>query len=109
MRECVNSERDVLLFLEAVEGKKRWPISEDSIKYTIHVTMRRTYDKTITISGSPLLPTGSYVRRLMPGCTTRGSCGMLGKYALNTPEVKLELARMISAFPNAIQCECWFG
>ena len=36
----------------------------------------------------------------MPGCTTRGSNGILGKYALNTLEVKLELARMISAFPD---------
>jgi hypothetical protein len=63
--------------------------------------MKHTYDETIMISGSPLLPTGSYVRRLIPGCTTRGSCEILGKYALNTPEVKLELARMISAFPDA--------
>jgi len=58
------------------------------------------YDETIVISGSLLLLAGSYERRLMPGCTTRGSWEMLGKYALNTLEVKLELARMISAFPN---------
>jgi hypothetical protein len=63
--------------------------------------MKLTYNETIIISDSPLLSTGSYVRRLMPGCTTHGSTGMLGKYALNTSEVKLELARMISAFPDA--------
>jgi hypothetical protein len=62
--------------------------------------MECTYDETVKISGSLLLPTGSYVRRLIPGCTTRGSSGILGKYALNTLEVKLELARMISAFPD---------
>jgi hypothetical protein len=58
-----------------------------------------TYDETITISGSSLSPAGSYERKLMPGCTTRGSRDMLGKYALKTPEVKLELARIISALP----------
>jgi hypothetical protein len=55
----------------------------------------------MTISGSSLLPADSYERKLMPGCTMRGSWEMLGKYALNTPEVKLELARIISALPNS--------
>jgi len=31
--ESINCERDVLLFLKAVEGEKRWPISENSIKH----------------------------------------------------------------------------
>jgi len=66
--------------------------------------MRRpTYDETIMILGSSLLLASSYERRLMPGCTTRGSWEMLGKYALNTPEVNLELARIISAFPDVRQ------
>jgi hypothetical protein len=64
---------------------------------------RRTYDETIIIPGSSLLLAASYERRLIPGWTTRGSWEMLEKYALNTPAVNLELARIMSAFPGVCQ------
>ena len=59
--------------------------------------MRCTYDETMIILGSPLLPT-RHVGKLMRRCMTRGSSWTLGKYALNTPVIKLELSRMISDF-----------
>ena len=57
-----------------------------------------TYDEISTTSGSLCEASGgAYASKLMPGYTTRGVLGIEGICLLNTPTVKFEFARMVSA------------